>query len=108
LTLVDLSIDGEGSIRMALEGDIAMSTAVDAARLMREGIERLHPKSVCVDLAAVTFFDSAGISALIAAWRAADAAGAGFQVIRASTMIDRKLDLSGLVEHFGMRPPRIE
>jgi anti-sigma B factor antagonist len=103
---VDLSVDADGNLQVTLAGDIAMSTAEQAARLIRDAIELHRPRSICVDLAAVTFLDSAGISTLVAARRAADDVNAGFQVTRATAIIDQLLDMTGLAEHFGMRPPR--
>ncbi|MGP2435976.1 STAS domain-containing protein [Streptomyces sp. JW3] len=53
-------------------------------------------RDVVLDLSAVSFCDSAGLSVLIRAWRQADAVGAALVLARVPPYLVRMLQLTGL------------
>jgi anti-anti-sigma factor len=77
---IDLSTVGE------LDDELAAAVGSDAA-------------TVIVDLSAVTFIDSAGISALLRGRRAADEHGQDFRVTGAAGPVRQVLELTGVWTH---------
>ena len=91
----------DGQVEIALRGelDIAGSPGVRAALL--ELVAAGHINLV-VDLSELDLIDSTGISALVAARRAALGAGGGFSARHAKPVVRRVLAISGLVEHLNV------
>ena len=86
---------GPRAVRLALAGELDMAAAFriepEADRLLaRPGAARL-----VVDLAAVTFVDSAGLGALLAIRDRTAELGMEFAVVNASAPVRRMLELSG-------------
>jgi anti-sigma B factor antagonist len=92
---------GEGIV-LEVSGELDMS-AVDAFR--QAVAEAAVGAAFCsLDLTAVTFMDSAGLGALVAAHR--DAVDAGAVVaVRPSPPVLRLLGVAGLLHHFALDPP---
>lgn len=93
---------GTGPI-LTVSGELDVATA---PRLRAEvGRLALDPgQLLVVDLAGVTFCDSSGISALIAARNAAEAAQAGIALVAVPHRITRTLGLTGLADFFPTYP----
>ncbi|WP_410571229.1 STAS domain-containing protein [Amycolatopsis sp. cmx-4-61] len=93
---------GSGAV-VTVEGELDVATAprlraaVDAVTL---GTGQL----LVVDLAGVTFCDSSGISALIAARNLAEAAGAGVALAAVPARLSRTFALIGLADFFPTYP----
>ena len=82
-------------VRLALTGELDMAAAFriepEADRLLaRPGADRL-----VVDLAAVTFVDSAGLGALLAIRERSQELGIEFALVSPSAPVRRMLELSG-------------
>jgi anti-anti-sigma factor len=91
-----------GSV-VTVEGELDVATAPRlragvAAVVLRPG------QLLVVDLAGVTFCDSSGISALIAARNVAEAAGAGVALAAVPARLSRTFALIGLADFFPTYP----
>ena len=93
LTVDTVSLDG--AVRIVCAGEVDCSTA-PALRRALDGAFADGPLGVTVDLEAVTFLDSAGLSALAVAHRTADQAGVPLRVLVATRAVTRALQVTGL------------
>jgi anti-anti-sigma factor len=95
------------------ESTPASTTVVVSGELATAGAERLLARLdrlldqghryVVLDLSAVTFCDSSGISALVRGHARASAAAGGLRLSAASPQVTRVLELSGLARMLGLR-----
>ena len=90
-----------GLALVTVEGEVDLSTADRLRDEITAAIDDWHPKEVQVNLAAVPFMDSMGISALIAGYRAAVASGTVFRVVEPSRPLVSLLEITGLLDVFG-------
>lgn len=86
---VDLTRQGAAAL-ITLRGELDMTTASLVTDTMRRAALN-HPSRVTVDLAEVTFFSAAGITALLRARDTAKAAGAHLLLRRPSAQVQRIL-----------------
>lgn len=78
---------------VAASGELDLATGP----ALRREVERLFGKGqtkVVVDLDAVTFMDSSGVSALMEAFRSAEAIGASFSVMRPQSQVQQVLEIT--------------
>ncbi|WP_336031286.1 STAS domain-containing protein [Geodermatophilus sp. FMUSA9-8] len=94
------AIPVDGAVRIVCAGEVDCSTA-PALRRALDGAFADRPRGVTVDLEAVTFLDSAGLSALAVAHRTADQAGVPMRVLVATRAVTRALQVTGLWELLG-------
>jgi len=105
--LVDLLVDrghssAAGVSRMAVFGDV---DEVNAARLHRDLIDVLRhhrPARIEMDLHAVPFLNSVGIRTLLLCEADARQLGCGITIIDPHPAVYRVLQLTGLLDHFGL------
>ncbi|MFF5255404.1 STAS domain-containing protein [Streptomyces leeuwenhoekii] len=76
-------------------GEVDMHTALTLHSQALEIVERGHPRLV-LDLAQVGFCDSAGLSALIRIWHAAQAAGGSLGLAAVPDRLMRMLSMTGV------------
>jgi anti-anti-sigma factor len=91
--IFDISIsqhDGLSIVRMAGELDLASSDRLG------ELLAELSDPTVVVDLAELTFIDSSGIAALVAARDRLQSAGRDLVLTRPQPNVDRVLEMTGL------------
>src|SRR3954452_17584468 len=100
---LSVGVDGD-TLALAFRDEIDFSNSAQITQGIREAVARQRPGRVRLDLGEVTFLDSSGIGVLVAAMRAADAAGAGFRVERANHNVYDQLESTGLAHAFGMDP----
>jgi anti-sigma B factor antagonist len=87
---------GEGGRQLLeLAGELDLACA-DAVRSELEAIEADAPEATVVDLSALRFIDSTGLSVLFDAVERASAAGRRITFTRSSPAVERTLRLSGL------------
>jgi anti-anti-sigma factor len=94
-----------GLALVTVEGEVDLTTADDLREAMVGTIVDWLPREIQVNLAAVPFMDSMGISALIAGYRVATAADVVFRVVEPSRGLASLLDITGLLDVFGYEPP---
>lgn len=96
---MDATVVAEGNeIRVTGEVDAHSVTVVDAA------LADVDPTNeVCLDLSGVTFIDSSGLRALVAAHKRAEAAGGGLVIVDPSPPVLRLLGLTGLDQVLAIR-----
>jgi anti-anti-sigma factor len=82
------------TVGVAGEVDLAAGAAVDAA--IMSAFADPDVDTVLVDLTAVTFLDSSGISVLLKARRVADERGVTYRVVGADGIVRKVLDLTGV------------
>lgn len=95
--MVDYHSDGSAVVRLAGEIDVA-----NAGRIPQQVAGALSSSAagVVLDMAQVTFIDSTGIGAMIAARNACLADGRELRLIRPSVQVQRMLVLTGLDDIF--------
>lgn len=89
-------------VRIVLRGEIDVQVSKDLRERLTSGASRAAGGRLVIDLAEVTFLDSSGISAFIAALRTAKDIGGEVRVVNPSPTVLRTFEITGLVEHFGM------
>jgi anti-sigma B factor antagonist len=91
------TINGGTSTRLEIGGEIDLGS-VDALRDELGMIVESGTGNVEVDMSAVSFCDSTGLCALIAARQHLDTRGRRLSIINASSHVARLLDVSGLTD----------
>jgi anti-anti-sigma factor len=87
-----MSVSGELD---ALSADLLRTAVADVLR-------RHRPERIDMDLHGVTFLDSAGIRALLLCQSDAQRAGSRVTLSRARPGVHRVLEITGLLDHFGL------
>ncbi len=85
-------------VAVCVGGDVDMATAPQVADALTQAATTTPPTDVVVDLAACTFLDSSGLSALLEGARAARAAGRGYAIRGANEQIVRLVELTSLTD----------
>jgi anti-sigma B factor antagonist len=88
-------------IRIALAGELDLTRAYTFDEELR-AIEALGPECICVDLADVTFVDSAGLARIVAAHRRARRDGRRLVLVRGCAAVQRLLAMTALDQQFEM------
>lgn len=91
------TIDG---VVVTLVGEVDFGTAGDLMAVVGEIFTHRRPAEVRVDVAAMPFIDSTGLSALISLYRAALAAGSRLVLVDPAPFLMTLLQITGLVELF--------
>jgi anti-sigma B factor antagonist len=94
-----------GEVRLAVAGEIDIGTVDPLADAMAGIIRDQRPQRLVVDFAQVTFVDSSGVAALLAAWRAASASQIDFAVVNCGPNVLRTLEITGTVQALTAGPP---
>ena len=84
-----------------LEGEIDTASAPRVASRLSAGLAAAV-RRLDIDLSAVTFIDSSGLTVLIVAARQAEVTGVEFHIVAASAAVRRTVALSGLGETLGV------
>jgi anti-anti-sigma factor len=82
------------AVHFRVRGELDIAVADSLLRRV-EGMDGSSARLVIVDLAAVTFMDTSGLKALIAAQQAADEGGFEVLVVRTPQAVRRVMDVSG-------------
>jgi anti-sigma B factor antagonist len=92
-TVTSLESDGATIVAVAGEIDLATAPELRTALLAAEG-------DVTVDLAGVSFMDSSGLGALVAAQKHTVGSGHRFVVRNETELVERTMKLTGVYEFF--------
>jgi anti-sigma B factor antagonist len=93
----DVSRTG-GTSRVTLTGELDLMAADSLRQLLIEQLDRPGTTEVAVDLAAVTFLDSAALGALITAYQHAEERHRHLVLTEAARPVRRVLEISGVYE----------
>jgi anti-sigma B factor antagonist len=88
----------DGGVRLAVAGEIDIATVDQLTDVLTEIIRNRRPARLDVDFAEVTFLDSSGVAALVAAWRSASADRIGFAVVNCDPNVLRVLEITGMMQ----------
>lgn len=79
---------------------------VDADQVREDLLSLLNrgPSLLIVDMAGTTFCDSAGVNALVRAYKRASASGAGMRLVVTSPAVQRVLAITGVDSLIGIYP----
>lgn len=95
--------EGCASACVELHGDIDRDQAQRLTDVLCDLVARV--RRVDVDVAAVTFFGSAALTALVSGLLAAREAGHGLRVVSLTDQIRRLLDITGLADELAPGTP---
>ncbi|MEV6349323.1 STAS domain-containing protein [Actinoplanes sp. NPDC051851] len=89
--------DGAGVRRLAFHGELDLATADLVDVHVREALTDPLPRRLVLDVAALTFCDSAGIDALLNARTTAESRAVAFQVTGARGIVRRSMAATGVL-----------
>jgi anti-sigma B factor antagonist len=101
-------MDPSGTLAIVLRGDIDFTSSPVVLEAIHTGTPAAGVSTVCVDLGAVDFMDSSGMSVLVQILHMTERRGATLRVEHATPKVLDQLHLSGLAEVFDLPgpPPR--
>lgn len=95
---IDARCPSPGTVRVAVVGEIDLSTT-DLLRVrLLNVLSALHPHRIEVDLAGVTFLDCGGLTVLVTLGQAAARTGCRLRITNPQPIVRRVLDLTGLLD----------
>jgi anti-anti-sigma factor len=92
---------GNGLVRIALKGELDLSTAAKVETELRRAEESSEPLLV-LDLGGLTFLDSTGLRTIVAADRRAREVGRRFAIVRGPGPVQRVFTVTKLDERLDM------
>jgi anti-sigma B factor antagonist len=101
---IELSQSPAGEVTAKLAGEFDMAAEAAFAEAITKGIARNGHWTVAVDCSQVTFIDSSGLRALIAAQKQAELCGTAFVLVAPSDAVAWVLQIAGLLDHFTIVP----
>jgi anti-sigma B factor antagonist len=104
---LSISVVADGTLELALHGDIVFENAAEALQLLRDAIARHQPRAVRLDLADVTFLDSAGVGLLVRMVNVAERAHVAIRMSNPSTAVRARLRIAGVDESLGFIEPDV-
>jgi stage II sporulation protein AA (anti-sigma F factor antagonist) len=93
-----------GQTTIGLHGDLDQTTAGQLRDAVADALTA-NPEVVRLDLAQLTFVDSAGLGALVRAYRRAAGAGSRLVLDGVTITLYERLEITGLADLLGVRPP---
>ena len=94
-----------GAVEISPTGEIDVENAYEIKEAVAAQLAGSLPQRIELDLHAVSFIDSVGISALVAAFQLAGVSGVKLVVTRPSRFAHRQLWVTGLLGLFGAPEP---
>ena len=97
-----------GAVEVSPSGEIDVENAYEIREAVAAQLGAKHPSRIELNMQDVTFIDSVGISALVAAFQLASVSGIKLVVTRPSRFAHRQLWVTGLLGLFGAPQPCAE
>jgi anti-anti-sigma factor len=91
---------------MVVSGSIDAAGAVRLQKAVVDVLRHHRPRSIEIDLGGVTLLDSAAIRALVLCQADAEQVDSRIRLTHAQPLVYRELQVTGLLEHFGLTRPR--
>jgi anti-anti-sigma factor len=88
----------DGAAVVTVTGELGIGTVDDLHRAIAQALTQHQPHRVRIDVAAVTFCDSVGLSAFVGAYRTTTANGARLELVNPGPFLLRALKITGLLE----------
>ena len=98
----DVHIVAPAQARITASGELEASTSAHLENVVRGCLHEQNARAIEVDVAGVTFLDSAGIKGLLACHRRAHEAGCVFRLTNPTPLVRRVVEITGLLEIFGL------
>jgi len=95
---IDASCSSPGTVRVAVAGEIDLSSSNLLRVRLLNVLSALHPHHIEVDLAGVTFLDCSGLTVLVVLGQVAARTGCRLRITNPHRMVRRVLDLTGLLD----------
>ncbi len=89
-------LESDGSLTVYLEGDIDHHSAQTIRCRIDTKLFLTRPRELVLDLARVSFMDSAGLGLILGRYTKAAELGVGFRLMNPNRHIQRILDLAGM------------
>lgn len=105
-TLTDEPSDGHGARCVTLTGEIDVANGEHLRDALSEILRESNTQRMAVDLAGVTFLDSSGLGALLAAKHEADSIAIRSDVTATSSAVARAIEIAGLTEFLNVARSR--
>ncbi|MET7427378.1 STAS domain-containing protein [Dactylosporangium sp. NPDC005555] len=102
--LTEIGIPSAGRVTIVLSGELEQQTADQFRTTVRAALQ-LEPTVLAVDLALITFMDSSGLGAIVAAKRWCDDAGCSLDLEALTPAMHQRIQVSGLADLFGLPEP---
>jgi anti-sigma B factor antagonist len=96
----------DGTLTVVIVGDIDLDSGARVEAEISAAATTPGVQTIIVDLSRVAFLDSAGIATLVHGRRRADKLQLGFQLVGATGMVRRVLDLTGVWDFLTDGPGR--
>lgn len=93
-----------GRVPIILNGELDQNTSGQLRSAVQAALQ-LRPTVLCVDFALLTFMDSSGMAAIVAAKRWCDDAGCSLSLEALSDTMHQRFRISGLTELLGLQSP---
>jgi anti-sigma B factor antagonist len=106
LLLVDVQRTDTGPSRMVVFGELDALSADRLQQAVTDVLRRQRPRCIQMDFHGVTFLDSVGIRALVLCQADARRVDCQIRLINPHPMVYRVLQITGLLEHFGLTAPQ--
>jgi anti-anti-sigma factor len=104
---IETSAPAGGVVEITPRGEIDVDTAHEVREAVAAVLSAGRPDRIELDMHLVTFLDSIGISAMVAAFQLASVGGVQLVVTRPSRFVHRQLWVTGLLGLFGAPDPHV-
>jgi len=98
----DVHLVAPAQILITATGELDASTSAHLEEVVRGCLRERDARGIEVDLAGVTFLDSAGIQGLLTCRRHAHEAGCRLRLSNPAPLVRRVVEITGLLEIFGL------
>ncbi|OZM70117.1 hypothetical protein CFN78_26970 [Amycolatopsis antarctica] len=103
--MLRITTSGAATTVLEVTGEVDLSTADQLAEAIDAAASADEVELVTVDLAGVSFMDSAGLRVLVSGMKQADARGAKLVVAGPQPQVRKVFELTGLDEVLGLANP---
>ena len=102
---IETSTQASGAVEISPSGEIDVENAYEIREVVAAQLAAGHPSRIELNMRHVSFIDSVGISALVAAFQLASVSGVRLVVTHPSRFAHRQLWVTGLLGLFGGPEP---
>ncbi|APU16706.1 MULTISPECIES: STAS domain-containing protein [Actinoalloteichus] len=100
--MLRITAEGHPSTRLSVAGEVDLSTAPELEQELGTAITATDAEEVTVDVAEVSFMDSAGLRVLVGGLRQAEEHGVRLTVVNPQSQLRKIIEITGLAEVLGL------